>query len=1110
MSCFDGIGCARVAAEALEPHWPPPKAYISWEIDDDACQVTARMFEVIHRGNFLNEDFKNLEKMLRDIDPREQCLILLCAGPPCVDFSVVKGDSGLGRDGPEGVKFEQFVDWQKELVKHTGSRPIRRLVENVIPQRRGDVVYFETKLGCQAVIMDAADFKKISRPRVWWSDVDWNDDSIAKVLGDQVSWKKHFGSWRISAPQTATTPFIPEGWKHPTCWDDDKQLPCLTTPAPTDEGRPAPKSSRGKMDSRTHERWLASNRQFAPWHFQEEFLFMDQHRQLQLPTIETKESLHHLPVGYTQGFDDKKRHKWLANSWHVGIAKLLMCLLLTQATVEEAAASPSRPLTDSDFPGLVAVKHLWGDHPPVMGPAFQTLGASKTVEQEKDMWKHWTAACQLEDPRNETFQLILEAQSTKSAELDLLRDRVCHDIQELKKMLRPQTNAWWDGLAPHVKALYQDRDSCAQVVVLRYLADMFSWGDMGILNELTYGFRLTGTLNSGLGWPKRTDGKYSNPLPWDDFLRANRTYIDQKLRKHRTDPHWETLLQEVADDVTKQRMTGPHRGPPEWSHETVAVPQFKHCQTLLPGPSAHEPTSVAVSIAQTGSDGNQKIRRGEDWRRSHHNETVGVDDVPINHRSETFVELSRQIVASDQADAYRQLPLADPSVSWVLLFTSRGPTLWKHHALLFGSTGSVWAYGRTADFLCWLGRTLLLASVVHFVDDFAAVEPNDTTESSFRACHDLWSSLGFQFKEPKKQPPATEHKLQGIVMSTHKDKFALSPDKERLKRVCSRIQEILLDDQLDDEEAMRLAGKLQFIAETLSGQALRSCLMPLCQRGYQQPGKIKLSDSLRDALLTIQYLLTVMKPKIVHFKMTQPAVIYADAFFTAGDKKIKLSDAATAEFDADITNLYKNGWGFVAKLPDGQVVYAAGEIPPKLVGLFTTKRAFIYSLEIIAQIIALVVLRPWLPEVAWCWCDNTASETALGKGYGRDRKVNRLLACLWTYVCMAQIDPHWRRVVSSANISDPISRQDFSLADEHKWSKIEGPWDEIYHTLVNATKSLEQAQKMAHRLLALHGHLDRCDPMAGSSRTTMVGKRLSEASEQSVRQTAAPHPKRSR
>ena len=253
----------------------------------------------------------------------------------------------------------------------------------MIPQRRGDVVYFETKLGCQAVIMDAADFKKISRPRVWWSDVDWNDGSIAKVLGDQVSWKKHFGSWRISAPQTATTPFIPEGWKHPTCWDDDKQLPCLTTPAPTDEGRPAPKSSRGKMDSRTHERWLASNRQFAPWHFQEEFLFMDQHRQLQLPTIETKESLHHLPVRYTQGFDDRKRRKWLANSWHVGIAKLLMCLLLTQATVEEAAASPSRPLADSDFPGLVAVKHLWGDRPPVMGPAFQTQGPARPLSRRK-------------------------------------------------------------------------------------------------------------------------------------------------------------------------------------------------------------------------------------------------------------------------------------------------------------------------------------------------------------------------------------------------------------------------------------------------------------------------------------------------------------------------------------------------------------------------------------------------------------------------------------------------------------------------------------------------------------------------------------------------------
>ena len=44
-----------------------------------------------------------------------------------------------------------------------------------------------------------------------------------------------------------------------------KRLPCLTTPAPTPEGRPPPKKLRGKMEPERRERWMADNRRFAPW-----------------------------------------------------------------------------------------------------------------------------------------------------------------------------------------------------------------------------------------------------------------------------------------------------------------------------------------------------------------------------------------------------------------------------------------------------------------------------------------------------------------------------------------------------------------------------------------------------------------------------------------------------------------------------------------------------------------------------------------------------------------------------------------------------------------------------------------------------------------------------
>jgi hypothetical protein len=50
----------------------------------------------------------------------------------------------------------------------------------------------------------------------------------------------------------------------------------------------------------------------------------DDQNELRIPPIETKESLQHIPVGYTSRMADKQRHRAVANSWHVGVAGLLM------------------------------------------------------------------------------------------------------------------------------------------------------------------------------------------------------------------------------------------------------------------------------------------------------------------------------------------------------------------------------------------------------------------------------------------------------------------------------------------------------------------------------------------------------------------------------------------------------------------------------------------------------------------------------------------------------------------------------------------------------------------------------------------------------------------
>ena len=330
LSVFDGLGCARAAAGTLEPKLDPPTIYISWETDPECQKFLADTYAPHQRGDFTQENMEELGQLLDSVDPERRHTVLLTAGPPCVDYSRIRGDEAPGRDGQEGQKFEAFAAWQKE--------PLKRLVENVLPHRQGDIGHFTDRMDMEAIIFDAAEFKRISRPRVWWSDILWSHPTVQEVLGEHTEWKRHFGAWKAKAAQTPTEVHIPSGHSGPECWNKDKVLPCLTTPAPTSQGRKAPKSAQGKMSTPQYNRWVSDNRCYAPWHYDQENMLVDSNNRYQLLPIETKETLHHLPLGYSLG--EKTRHKCVANSWHIGVARLLILLLMIQPKTPKAVEVP--------------------------------------------------------------------------------------------------------------------------------------------------------------------------------------------------------------------------------------------------------------------------------------------------------------------------------------------------------------------------------------------------------------------------------------------------------------------------------------------------------------------------------------------------------------------------------------------------------------------------------------------------------------------------------------------------------------------------------------------------------------------------------------------------
>ena len=209
------------------------------------------------------------------------------------------------------------------------------------------------------------------------------------MLGPNTTWKKYFGTYQVRCPQPIREAHIPAGWTAPDCWKVGETLPCLTPPAPTESGRAAPRSSKRSMDSATHGRWAANKRQYEPWHYYEHFLMADDQNELRTPPIETKESLQHIPVGYTSRMADKQRHRAVASSWHVGVAGLLMWILLlqTQATSATAQRLAPRTVTHTRLPNSQTPAAQWGPPPPPRPkPHFNVAGIE--VEIMPDTGKH--------------------------------------------------------------------------------------------------------------------------------------------------------------------------------------------------------------------------------------------------------------------------------------------------------------------------------------------------------------------------------------------------------------------------------------------------------------------------------------------------------------------------------------------------------------------------------------------------------------------------------------------------------------------------------------------------------------------------------------------------
>eukprot|EP00435_Cladocopium_sp_Y103_P038353 s2136_g10.t1 len=990
LSFCDGIGCARLALEWLVG---PPTLAIAWETDPECVQVTAARFpDMQHRGCFIQDDYREVANCIRKADPEAKCTVLVTAGTPCPDYSVVSAKTE-GRNLPEGSKFTEFTDRLSELEKELPYHQFMVLAENVIMNDPSDGKFISEKIGTEPVVIDAADASLVSRPRLWWARINWQEAKTHPLTGNR--------------------------------------LHC---------SRPPPKKHKLKTTEAAWQRWLEDSRQFAPWQYADHAMLWKGDEAAVIPPC-IKEELHGMPRGWSrlQDIPNRSRHRMLANSWHMYAALVALSLVL-QFTTAVAERMPSQVHRTAIRRAL----DMGNSSMALPGPGVWSHNAV-AFPPCNDAWEHWKASEHMVHPAKVVPEMAPGLQATFQVYANVwhhLNDLRMGIIQELDTMIvewKEITTAWFAGLPPELQTVYTTNGSkpVTQVPVMIELLKMAGHqGADQLDDELSNGFAMTGALIPGTGWLPRTDERYSNPISEAEFRRLSRQHVADRIRNSKPSPHWRVMLDELLDDRNKGRVEGPLQAPPDWG---VTMPPV---DGIIPSPAPTTHAWAAVCFAV--------VRRCEDYRRSSHNSTVYADDCPHYENVESYVANMRHLQAlglglpqlwgHDLTGAYRQIPLQPSDTAYTVLLLPEGPSLWRHRAAPFGATASVWAFCRLSDSMVSLARRILISMVGHFVDDFTRVELGATADSSCSSFKLFFQKLGLSMKPEKEQLPASRQKVLGVIIHAQPDQLTIETCPKRSAKILQTLDDILQSNRLTPDEAQRVAGKLGFLATTMFGGIGTAAIQPFYARAHHlgEQRHDNLTFALRAAINILKQLLIHGKPRTFTWSQSSPhpeAVVYSDAFFLVGETVMRARDAPTL-WNPKKRRPKSNGWGFVVRLPR-RVVFAHGELPEDFISKFVSRKAFIYMMEIMAAFIAVVFLQNELPPFFVMFIDNQAGKAALQKGYGSDGRVNTIITAFWSLVSEKNWFPTFQYVKSELNISDAVSRHDTSFAKEAGWDEME-------------------------------------------------------------------------
>lgn len=303
LSLFDGISCGMVA---LERAGIPVERYVAYEIEKGAIEISRNNYPMIeHCGNVFDADFAKYEGF-----------DLLIGGSPCNHWSIANCRRETTPDGEGGLLFMAYVKALKE------SKCKWFLYENNASITNEIKEFITEQLGVSPIMINSALVSAQDRKRVYWTNIPNVDQPTDKgiVLEDVISTmcvcvaEQPYKRKKINGVYDRRYEPRKDGKSGTVVATREGQLNMLMQSVEEGKGNCVVKNGIFSNEKKEYPIEVADG----------EYL-------VRSFTIEEREKLQTLPVGYTKGVRDAIARKGIGNGWTVDvIAHLLAGLAVSE------------------------------------------------------------------------------------------------------------------------------------------------------------------------------------------------------------------------------------------------------------------------------------------------------------------------------------------------------------------------------------------------------------------------------------------------------------------------------------------------------------------------------------------------------------------------------------------------------------------------------------------------------------------------------------------------------------------------------------------------------------------------------------------------------------